>query len=284
MNDNAYQETLFAEPVGLQLKHAREKKGMKASDASACLKLPVDVIDALEREDWKKLGAPIYARSYLNSYLKLLDLPTSMSSEVTFETAPASTMKLLSEKPVRRDIDKTLGTLGYFAITGVIVASIVMLAMHFQAPANRSETLPLDIQGQAIETQTAPLPSHQNPVPHEASTQPVTDNLNQVPVMASIAPMSANSSSTGWEIRVNADSWMEITAVDGTRIENGIMAAGTVKQYNAEQIGSFTIGNADRVQLIKNGQAVDFSVFKQDNVARFNITSDGALVAKAEAR
>ncbi|MEO6173505.1 MAG: RodZ domain-containing protein [Arenimonas sp.] len=284
MNDNAYQETLFDEPVGLQLKHAREKKGMKASDASARLKLPIDVIDALEREDWKKLGAPIYARSYLNSYLKLLDLPITMSSDVAFETAPAASMKLLSEKPVRRDIDKTLGTLGYFAITGVIVASIVMLAMHFQAPSNRSETLPLDIQGQAIESQATPLSNAQNPVSQENSTQSIADNLNQGPVMASIAPISANTSSAGWEIRVNADSWMEITAVDGTRIENGIMAAGTVKQYGVQQIGSLTIGNADQVQLIKNGQVVDFSVFKQDNVARFNITSDGALVAKAEAR
>lgn len=282
MNDNAYQETLFAEPVGLQLKHAREKRGLKSSDVSARLKLPADVIEALEREDWKKLGAPIYARSYLISYLKLMDLPAAMANDVSFDPAPASTMKLLSEKPVRRDIDKTLSTLGYFAITGVIVTSIIMIAMHFQKPSNSSESLPLDIQSQ-IETTT---PSSQ---PAAQAAQPVriqseAANPNQAPVMASIAPLGSNITSSGWEIRVNADSWMEIVGTDGSRLENGIVSAGTVRQYNADQIASVTIGNADQVQVLRNGKAVDFSAFTQDSVARFKIASDGTLAAKATAQ
>ncbi len=278
MNDNAYQETLFAEPVGLQLKHAREKCGMKASDASARLKLPVDVIDALEREDWKKLGAPIYARSYLTSYLKLLGLPAAMASEVSFEVPPASTMKLLSEKPIRRDIDKTLSTLGYFAITGVIVASIIMLAMHFQAPAKRSESLPLDIQTQT----SAPLPMQQSsPTP---TSNPTAEIPTEAPIMASIAPIVSNSSVAQWEIRVNADTWIQIVDSKGQRTENGIVPAGTIKQYNPDQISGVTIGNADQVQMLHNGKIVDFSAFKQDNVARFKIGSDGNLVSKNAAQ
>ncbi len=276
MNDNAYQETLFAEPVGLQLKHAREKKGIKASDASSRLKLPVDVIEALEREDWKKLGAPIYARSYLISYLKLMDLPVAMANDISFDPAPASTMKLLSEKPVRRDIDKTLSTLGYFAITGVIVTSIIMIAMHFQKPSNGSESLPLDIQSQM---QPAPLPSQTQTAQTLLGESDAT-NANQAPVMASIAPLGSSNATSGWEIRVNADSWMEIVGTDGNRIENGIVSAGTVKKYNADQIASVTIGNADQVQVLRNGKAVDISAFKQDSVARFKIASDGTLVAK----
>lgn len=278
MNDNAYQETLFAEPVGLQLKHAREKRGMKASDASARLKLPADVIDALEREDWKKLGAPIYARSYLTSYLKLLDLPTSMANDVSFEMAPASTMKLLSEKPIRRDIDKTLSTLGYFAITGVIVTSIIMLAMHFQAPVKRTESLPLDIQTQT----SAPLPVQQTSP--AAASNTASEQPAQTPIMASIAPIVPNAATAQWEIRANADTWLEIVDAKGQRIENGIVPAGTAKQFSKDQIASVTIGNADQVQILRNGQIVDFNAFKQDNVARFKIESDGSLVAKKAAQ
>ena len=134
MNDNAYQETLFAEPLGLQLRHAREKLGLKVTDAAARLKLPAEIIEALELENWGKLGAAIYVRSYLGSYIKLLGLPGSLASEFNIKTSEMPAMKILSDKPVRRDIDKTLSTVGYFAITGVIVASLVMLAMHFQAP------------------------------------------------------------------------------------------------------------------------------------------------------
>ncbi|MEO8001506.1 MAG: DUF4115 domain-containing protein, partial [Arenimonas sp.] len=103
---------------------------------------------------------------------------------------------------------------------------------------------------------------------------------NQPPVMASMTPITSATTNTGWEIRVNADSWMEIIGSDGKRIESGMYSAGTVKQYNPEQLSGLTIGNADKVQVIRNGQVVDFSAFKQDNVARFKITSDGALVAK----
>ena len=277
MNDNAYQETLFAEPIGLQLRHAREKNGMKASDASARLKLPVDVIDALEREDWQKLGAPIYVRSYLTSYLKLLGLPVSMASEVKFEPAPSSTMKLLSDKPVRRDIDKTLGTLGYFAITGVIVTSVIMLAMHFQAPGKSTEALPLDIQAQTRIEPAQPATSTAA-VSNAGEVQAPTSN--QAPVMASMAPINSSLPTKAWEIRVNADSWVEITGADGKRVESGIISAGTVKQYNPDQLMSVTIGNADQVQILRNGQAIDFTAFKQDNVARFKIASDGTLTAK----
>jgi|GEM_PF-1397818 len=282
MNDNAYQETLFAEPLGLQLRHAREKLGLKVSDAAARLKLPVEVIEALELENWGKLGAAIYVRSYLGSYIKLLGLPGTLANEFNIKTSEMPAMKILSDKPVRRDIDKTLSTLGYFAITGVIVTSLIMLAMHFRSPGERTETLPLDMQ-----SQTQVLPAQ---VTDAAAIRKPEDNVadasisNQPPVMASMAPIASATSTAGWEIRVNSDSWMDITGADGKRIENGIVGAGTIKQYNIDQLSSITIGNADQVQILRNGQAVDFSAFKQDNVARFKIASDGSLAAKAAAQ
>ncbi len=283
MNDNAYQETLFAEPLGLQLRHAREKLGLKVGDAAARLKLPVEIIEALELENWGKLGAAIYVRSYLGSYIKLLGLPGTLANEFNIKTSEMPAMKILSDKPVRRDIDKTLSTLGYFAITGVIVTSLIMLAMHFRSPGERTETLPLDMQSQ---TQALPVQSTDAAATVKPEDKPAVTvtPANQPPVMASMAPIASATSSAGWEIRVNSDSWMDITGSDGKKIENGIVGAGTVKQYNIDQLSSMTIGNADQVQILRNGQAVDFSAFKQDNVARFKIASDGSLVAKAAAQ
>ena len=188
-------------------------------------------------------------------------------------------MKMLSEKTLRRDIDKTLSTLGYFAITGVIVTSLIMLAMHFRPATERAETLPLDMQSQI---QVLPVQSIETSDVRKPEDKPADAIIsNEPPVMASMTPISSATSSVGWEIRVNADSWMEVTGVDGKRIENGIVSAGSIKQYNIDQLSSVTIGNADKVQILRNGQAVDFSAFKQDNVARFKIASDGSLTAKA---
>jgi hypothetical protein len=63
-------------------------------------------------------------------------------------------------------------------------------------------------------------------------------------------------------------------------MESGIVTAGTIKQYRADQISGITIGNADQVQVSRNGQPVDFSAFKQDNVARFKVARDGALTSQ----
>ncbi len=279
MNDNAYQETLFAEPLGLQLKHAREKHGLKITDAAARLKLPLEIVEALELENWGKLGAAIYVRSYLGSYIKLLGLPGELVNEFNIKTSEMPAMKMLSDKPVRRDIDKTLSTLGYFAITGVIVTSLIMLAMHFRPATERAETLPLDVQSQI---QTSPVRGAQiGELEKAENTVPVAIRSNEPPVMASMTPIGSTTSKAGWEIRVNADSWMDVIGTDGKRIENGIVGAGSVKQYNIDQLSSITIGNADQVQILRNGQTVDFSAFKQDNVARFKIAGDGSLIAKA---
>ena len=76
------QDSLFEDPVGLRFRHAREKARWSLESAAQQLKLPVAVLDAIEREDWPRLGAPIFVRSYVGSYAKLLGLPASVADEV----------------------------------------------------------------------------------------------------------------------------------------------------------------------------------------------------------
>jgi cytoskeleton protein RodZ len=286
MNDNAYQETLFAEPLGMQMKHAREKAGLKMTDVSAQLKLPAQVIDALEREDWNALGASIYVRSYLNSYLKFLGLPAQMANELRMNNSQTQqpAVKILSAQPVRRSIDATLMKLAYFALTAAIVALIAMLAMHFQKPRDNSEVMPLDRQSSELpldsETQTI---TNQNPKPavSPSPTMPAADS--STPVMASMTPISGASNAaiaTGWTLTMKGDSWIEIIGTDGKRIDSGLISAGGQKQYALQDVASMKIGNAGAVELRRNGQLVDMTAFNVDDVARFVIGPDGNLSKK----
>ncbi|HVE52674.1 MAG TPA: helix-turn-helix transcriptional regulator, partial [Ramlibacter sp.] len=138
------QQTLFADPLGLRLRNAREGKGWSRESVAQQLKLPVAVIEAIEKEDWVRLGAPIYARSYLGSYVRLLGLPATLVDEAV---RPPSTAPLVAMGGVptgRRMVDRGLLNLGYLAITAAIVGSVVMLAMHFQAPARDAQVLTLE--------------------------------------------------------------------------------------------------------------------------------------------
>jgi cytoskeleton protein RodZ len=280
MNDNAYQETLFADPLGLQLRHAREKAGLKMSDVSTQLKLPVQVVDALEREDWNALGAAVYVRSYLNSYLKFLGLPAQLASDVRLPTNQAQpAVKSLSAEPVRRSMDSTWMKFASLGLTVAIVALLVMLAMHFQKPRDANEVTPLDIQ-------SADLPAQPDVKPATSSeTLPSNDNVAQAPVMAGITPIGTGVSTvttpgSGWELTMKGDSWIEIIGVDGKRLDSGLISAGGQKQYALNDVTGMKIGNASAVEIRRNGQNVDITSFNIDNVARFLVNQDGSLSKK----
>jgi cytoskeleton protein RodZ len=280
MNDNAYQETLFADPLGLQLRHAREKAGLKMSDVSAQLKLPVQVVDALEREDWNALGAALYVRSYLNSYLKFLGLPTQLANDIRLPTSQAQpAVKSLSAEPVRRSMDSTWMKFASLGLTVAIVALLVMLAMHFQKPRDANEVTPLDIQSADLPIQPDTKPA--------ASTGalPNAGTAAQAPVMAGITPIGTGTSAVatsgnGWELTMNGDSWIEIMGTDGKRLDSGLISAGGQKQYALSDVTSMKIGNASVVELRRNGQSVDITSFNVDNVARFLVNQDGSLSKK----
>ena len=71
-SDPIFQESLFADPLGLRFRHMREKAHWTVEAVAQQLKLPTSVINAIEKEDWARLGAPIYIRSYVGSYARLV--------------------------------------------------------------------------------------------------------------------------------------------------------------------------------------------------------------------
>ena len=99
MNDAHPQDSLFPDPLGMRLRVAREQAGLSPDQVAAQLRLPLAIVEAMEREDWARLGAPIYVRSYLGGYLKLLGLPPSLLEMVR---APAEQPKLVTLAPRSR--------------------------------------------------------------------------------------------------------------------------------------------------------------------------------------
>jgi hypothetical protein len=61
--------------LGQRLRQSREARGLSQQQVAEQLHLPLAVIIALEDERFEQLGAPIYVRGHLRSYLRLLELP-----------------------------------------------------------------------------------------------------------------------------------------------------------------------------------------------------------------
>ncbi|MES9833668.1 MAG: RodZ domain-containing protein [Candidatus Thiodiazotropha sp. DIVDIV] len=59
---------------GLQLRSARERQGLEASDVASQLHLQASIIESLEADDYEKLPSPVFIQGYLRNYARLLGL------------------------------------------------------------------------------------------------------------------------------------------------------------------------------------------------------------------
>src|SRR6202162_2649494 len=63
--------------TGPRLKAERERRGLSSQKAADELHLDGWVIDALEAEDYERIGPSVYAKGHLKRYAALLGLPSA---------------------------------------------------------------------------------------------------------------------------------------------------------------------------------------------------------------
>ena len=278
MTIESFQDTLFEDPVGLRFRHAREKARWSLESVAQQLKLPVAVIEAIEREDWARLGAPIFARSYVGSYARILGLPATLADDVVRGKPTPQLVSIGNGTPVRQAVGRGAMNLAYLAMTILIVGSVVMLAMYFQSPRRSAVALPLDPP--SVATGSAAVEPQPNPVDAGALAGTATVPVAQAPVMASLAPSpSMPSAPTGNEIvlRFRGESWVEIVDQAGSQIERGLVPAGTERRYAAGQVAHVTLGDAKAVDVDLNSTPLDLTPYSEANVARFTVSSEGKI-------
>src|SRR5258708_4907323 len=80
---------------GLKLKAERERRGLSAQKAADEMRLDRWVIDALEADDYQRIGPTVYAKGHLKKYAALLGLPAAeilagFESRAPSRAAPAA--------------------------------------------------------------------------------------------------------------------------------------------------------------------------------------------------
>lgn len=277
MNDEAIQDSLFQEPLGERLRIARQQAGLAREQVGAQLKLPVAIVEAIEREDWARLGAPIYVRSYVGSYLRLLGLPASLLELATAEKSSPPLVTLATRSRMRHTIDTSVRNIVYLVMTAVLVVPVVLVARHYQA-RDRVQDLVLD-PGAASERALAMPTLGDARVPPAAGSVEVDSQQGSAgahePVMASIAAFPKTVPPGALVLTFHDESWIEVLDRRGERLERGLVAAGGERRYDPAQIGRITLGNAGGVDVSNAGRTIDLAPFRSANVARFAVSSDG---------
>ena len=250
---------------GERLKQAREAAGMSVDDVAAKLHMPARIVRSLEAEDWSRLGAPVFVRGQVRSYSRLMGLTTAPMMDALVDVGPVEPSHLVSRThtPKAQWWAEQLGRrLVYIVLTlFLVVPAWVATRQHL---SNAGDAAPLDVPVGQLDA----LAGRQAP-----ASPPRT-------VVASMSPVAAPPASSGEiVIRTRGESWVTVTATDGSSLENGLVPANSERRYAAAQVARLTIGNALAVDVQNQGRNVDMGGFARANVARFAVSSDGSLVA-----
>jgi cytoskeleton protein RodZ len=247
---------------GQRLRQAREAAGLSVADVAGSLKMPVRIVEALEAEDWARLGAPVFVRGQLRSYSRLLGLPVE-SVQSASEGAPIEPTRLVTRTQtprMQRIADQVGGRLVYIVITALIILP-VWVATQSHMGGIQDAAAPLDVPADKRANQKQTLPP--------ASREPST-------VVASMATLPQRQDAA-LALRFGSDSWVQIVAPDGHSIEQALLKAGDTRTYAPGEVGHMVLGNASAVEVQSGGQIQDLTPYMRANVARFTVSSDGSL-------
>src|SRR3546814_822299 len=111
---------------GQRLRAAREAAGLSVGEVASRLKTPSRFIEALEAEEWDRIGAPVFVRGQLRSYSRLLGLPVQ-PVQMASGVAPIEPTPLVSRTHtprMQRIADQVGGRLVYIVITALIILPV----------------------------------------------------------------------------------------------------------------------------------------------------------------
>lgn len=291
MSSEVIQDVLFQEAIGMRLRRGREQAGLTVEQVGQQLKLPVAIVQAMELDDWARLGAPVYVRSYLGSYLRLVGLPASLAEQAAQATAAPALVAMSSSSRFRHAMNRGVRNAVYLVMTGLLVVPVYFVARHYQAQ-DRAQVLTLETSPEMVESQalamgaaSAPAATPATPaslVPADEAkgaplpSAPADLSGDHAPLMASMVPShKPDVPLAGLVLRFRGESWVEVLDAQGGRVERGLVAAGAERRYAAGQVARITLGNSDAVDVSFADKSLDLAPYRTANVARFTVSSAG---------
>ena len=295
---------------GQRLASARERAGLTRAEVAGRLKLPLQLIARLEQDDYTGLTQAVFLRGYLTAYARLLGLPEADAIAAADEHAEAVPLVATGTVPHSRYLlNRYSVSATYMILTAIIVVPAVWLATHGGLERNLMRTAPLDPPAIVADTHvalapdatsraatSAPAASVVTPLPlaapAEAEVSPLLASMapfatprSAEPAVASPGPAATPASGNGShliELALSEQSWVEITAPDGRRLEYGMLAANSTHAYRSDGPVLVRLGNAQGARLSSDGKPVDLTDFQRGNVAHVKLFGDGAAPIRPE--
>lgn len=291
---------------GSRLRVAREARGLDLEACASALRLPLRVLRKLELDQYDGTDSKVYLGSYIAKYGRHLGIDEdAIQGEVNriqqvepvlVTSGGISHSRFLLERYataatyVVLTLVIAVPTL-WFGVRSTLDRDIIHLSPLDAAPVaqqdqpkagdgatavdDRASAQPAPARNDALGTDTdQPLLASMAPFPNLS-----VDHRPALPQVPAIAPDTGRGGH-GLALTLSSPSWVEVTQVDGTRLEYGLLPAGSHKVYRSDQPLNVSIGNVSGAQVEIDGQAVGLDDFRRANVAHFRMqVQDGKASA-----
>ena len=247
--------------AGALLREARERSGRTLAECAVALRARAGQIEALEQGDLSHFGGDVYARGFLRSYARLVDVDSERVLELHGQDPAFSGPVLPPREPLRTRRDPPgwlVGLVGLAVVVGVVVAVLGVGGSRVPTAIAPSDPA-LDAPGPSVlppVAEPSPAPSSPEPEP-----QPIGPPVDVV-------------------LTFEAASWLEVL-VDGVAVEPGVLvAAGETLRFSGQELVSLRLGNAGGVRVELNGEELG-AAGRPGEVLLIGLGPDGRLDGEA---
>ncbi|HUA25179.1 MAG TPA: RodZ domain-containing protein [Steroidobacteraceae bacterium] len=264
----------MSEGIGARLRGARERKRLTILQAAERLHVDPDILEALEAENFAKLGAPVYVKGHLRHYAELVgESPEALSELYSQGTRVPPPDLTRVPKPMADD-------------TGRLVAPAVIVVIGFAVAGTVWWGLSLSHRHWLIAA-SGPVPITV-PAATPEPDQPVKLTVAGDTASAATRPTGGQSAAAHvpahGDIEVifvySANSWTEVHDATGRRLLYGLSLGRATRRLEGVPPLSVLLGDASGVTLEVGGRPESFSPFvRADHTAWFLIAADGRVLA-----
>jgi cytoskeleton protein RodZ len=282
----------FAVPPGLRLKAERERRGLSAQKAADEMHLDRWVIDALEADDYKRIGPTVYAKGHLKKYAALLGLPAAeiLAGYDSGAPAPSAAGSPVSNMLLSARADApNMSSLSPPQIAACVAAAFLLITVlwwrpwhpRVKAPVSHTPAAQAGAAASPEKTSDTALVAAALSAPaaaHDAPPSPPAPEAESLaPAAADEAPVPG-AGHARLKLSFSADSWVDIHDAQGKRIFSGNGQANSVKNVAGPAPMHVFLGYGSGVQLEINDRAIAIGPqFFAGDVARFEAGADGVL-------
>ncbi len=235
--------------VGQRFREAREARGLTLPEVAEQIRIRAVYLDAIEKEDWSAIGAPVYIRGFLRTYARFLGLDAE-EIVAEFNLGEGERGAIVPSRGDIADVERAGGSRRLQLSPLIWIASLVAIVLIAFVVYNE---LTLPKPGQTVAFLATPTPTAAATAAATVSATPSTtpSPASSVSPSASPSPLPTDLAHA-LILRLTGVCWLRVT-VDGNKAFEGMFPMGTTKVLTGKRVDVLA-GNAGAAEIVLDGK------------------------------